>query len=54
MPLDLAMVKKLPRKVKRRIWIKCWKYKRREIGGYFRQEKRNNWRKIWDVLRSPN
>ena len=52
--LPIEQVKNLPRKAKRKIWISWWKYKRNEIPGDTRLEQRNNWRNLWNELRTVN
>jgi hypothetical protein len=54
MPLNIKLVKRLPRRAKRNIWRGWWKNQRGEIAGNNRHEQRSNWRGIWDELRAPN
>lgn len=52
--LNIEQVRALPRFVKRRVWKNTWHYRRDEIPGATRAEKRRNWRKLWGALRVTN
>lgn len=54
LPLPIAQVKFLPRRVKRRIWRGWWQHRRADVPGDNRQDKRRNWRALWGLLRVPN
>ncbi|HEY3314318.1 MAG TPA: hypothetical protein VGL40_03415 [Bacillota bacterium] len=52
--LPIRVVRSLPRREKRLIWRRWFKYRRASIPGDNRREKRQNWRALWGLLRTPN
>jgi len=51
---SIKRIRQEPRKNKRRIWINFWKYSKEQIKGSSRRERRQNWRKLWSLLATPN